>query len=193
MLGYKYSTTDVADPVCTIPVSYAAVGCGVILALILTLVSYIVYLLHRQTASQKPAELPPREKETPNLSVFWHQDEQLSETVELIRKKDEYTIVVCVFHPLCGHSKQFTKPYAELAEELQRSMPQATVLKVFPKQPDTLMTVFSEVEIEGFPTVFMESRNSVNGDTFYDVYTPDSNKLPFRTVESMKAWLQAHD
>ena len=185
----QINMNDIADPVCTIPVSYAAIGCALILAVILTLVSYIVYLLHAQEASKKPAELPAREKETPNLHVFWHQDGQLQETVNLIRAKPSYTIVSCVFHPLCGHSKQFAQPFAKLAKELQTTLPDAAVLKVFPENPGVLMELFKNVEIQGYPTVFMESRSSPKGDVFHDIYSPDSNELKFRTPESMNLWI----
>lgn len=157
----------------------SAIVVSVVSALLIATLGGIVYMQNFYT---KPP--PPPEVGTRNVHVIWQDDKLAEMALEEIRQRRSYRTLVCVFHPQCGHSQQFTPALAEAAAKIDG---QANVLKIYPQNMQSIQKHFESINIRGYPTLLLEHRHA-GADRFVEEYTDKSNSMQFRSAESVSAF-----
>lgn len=135
---------------------------------------------------QEPPGPPKKEVATTNITLFWNNDTEAVNFINNVRSNNTYKLVVCVFHPSCGFSKQFTDPFADFAERLQTSHKDVIVVKIFPKDMSLIVKLFEPINIRGYPTVLGDFKSTTR---VLDQYTPQSTSKPFRSPESLTEYV----
>jgi hypothetical protein len=174
------------EPIC-VPLSWLVLTLVTSTAIIVGLVGYLIMQGHVGGAGRATVAPLTPEAPTANVTVLWQDDELTKDALEVVRARDSYRLLVCIFHPQCGHSRNFTKPLAEAAKQLQGEV---TVLKIFPPSNSAALPRLFKAPIRGFPTLLLETRDK-GKDVFEMVYTPDHNDLPFRSAESVVKFARA--